>query len=169
MTTRAGLLVAGLWLGLLIASWVAASVNFRTVDQVLGAGASADFRARLEPVRPDDRRPLLRHLASEINRWMFKWWSLAQIALGLGLLACLWPTGGIVRLLALLALAVVLIQAAGLARPITDLGRAIDFLPRPLPPDVGRHFGRLHGAYVLLDLGKAGLLGVLAAILVRRG
>jgi hypothetical protein len=32
------LVVAGFWLGMLAASWVMATVNFRTVDRVIGPG-----------------------------------------------------------------------------------------------------------------------------------
>lgn len=162
------LLLTGLWLGLLVASWVAATVNFRTVDAVLGPGGSHDAQVRFEPVEAKDRRMLLRHLASEINRWMFRWWSRSQVALGVALLVLLWPTAGTPRALAAVALAIALLQAVGFAAPITDLGRSIDFLPRPLPPDLGRRFGLLHGAFVLLDLAKAAVLVSVAALLVRR-
>ena len=107
---------------------------------------------------------ILRHLASEINRWMFRWWSLAQVVLAVALALLLWPQSGALRWLAVAALAVVLVQVAGLASPITAIGRSIDFLPRPLPPDLGRRFGLLHGAFVLLDLGKA---AALLAVLVQ--
>lgn len=44
----------------------------------------------------------------------------------------------------------------------------LDFVPRPLPPDLARRFGLLHGAYVIGDLVKLGLLAALAALLLRR-
>jgi hypothetical protein len=66
------------------------------------------------------------------------------------------------------ALLIALLQAFALAAPITDLGRSIDFLPRPLPSDLGRRFGLLHGAFVLLDLAKAAALLTTASLLVRR-
>jgi hypothetical protein len=169
MSSRVALLVTGLWLGLLFASWVAASVNFRTVDTVLGPSGSPEVARRFEPVHPDERRMLLRHLASEINRWMFRWWSLTQLLLGIVLVAGLWKSGGAPRALAVTVLAVSIVQAAAFAGPITDLGRSIDFVPRPLPPDLGRRFGMLHAAYVILDLGKGALLAFVAAFLVRRG
>jgi hypothetical protein len=162
------LLVTGSWLGMLAASWVAATVNFRTVDHVLGPGGSPEAEARFEKTRPEDRRMLLRHLASEINRWMFRWWSRAQVGFALGLALLLWPQAGALRWLAAAALAIVLLQAIGLASPITEIGRAIDFLPRPLPPELGRRFGLLHGSFVLLDLGKAVALVVIAIQTVRR-
>jgi len=158
------LLLTGLWLGMLVASCVAATVNFRTVDEVLGPGGSREAQVRFENVRPEDRRMLLRHLASEINRSLFRWWSIAQVVLGIALALLLWPAGGSLRWLAVAALAIVLLQVLGLASPIAEVGRSIDFLPRPLPPDVGRRFGLLHGSFVLLDLGKA---AVLLAVLVQ--
>jgi hypothetical protein len=164
----AALLLTGFWLGMLVASWVAATVNFRTVDHVLGPGGSDEARTRFENVAPEDRRMLLRHLASEINRWIFRWWSLAQVALGLGLVLLLWPQAGALRWLSAAALAIVLLQVVGLASPITAIGRSIDFLPRPLPPDLGRRFGLLHGSFVLLDFGKAAVLFVTAIQTLRR-
>jgi len=165
---RASILTAGLWLGFLAASWVMATVNFRTAERVAGAGAGAEAAARLAPVAASDRRLVLRHLASEINRWMFRAWSTAQIGLGLALLVLAWRLGGAPRALAAAALLLVLVQALGLAGGITSVGRGIDFLPRPLPPEVARRFGLLHGAYVLADLAKAAVLVALSAVLMRR-
>jgi len=163
------LVLTGLWLGMLVASWVAATVNFRTVDLVLGPDGSREAQARFEPVSAPDRRMLLRHLASEINRWLFRWWSMAQVALAIALALVLWSQAGGLRWLAAVALVVVLVQVAGLAAPITEIGRSIDFLPRPLPPDLGRRFGLLHRAFVLLDLGKAAVLVAILVQALRRG
>jgi hypothetical protein len=155
------LFVLGVWLGLLCASWAVASATFRTVDRVLAEGRTA-VADRLAPVPEADRRLVLRHVASEVNRWMFGWWAVAQALLAAAAVALTWRAGGAARGLAVAALLVVLGQALGLGPAIRDLGRAVDFTPRPLPPDVGRRFGALHGAYVLLDLGKAALVAVLA-------
>jgi hypothetical protein len=163
------LVVVGLWLGLLVASWVAATVSFKTVDRVLGPAGSPEAQARFEPVKAEDRRMLLRHLASEINRWMFRWSAWTQVALGVIVLGLLLPTTGAPRALSAAALAIVLVQALGFTASITDLGRSIDFLPRPLPPAVGRRFGQLHAVFVILDLAKAVTLAGLAALLARRG
>lgn len=161
------LLVLGLWLGMLAASWVAASVNFRTVDRVLGPALRPEVSEKLASLPPGDRRMLLRHLASEINRWMFHWWSLTQIVLGALALALLWPGGGASRTLTGIALALALVQLTTVA-PIVELGRSIDFVPRPLPPELARRFGVLHAAYVGLDLVKALLLAAAAWIAARR-
>jgi hypothetical protein len=163
----AALVLTGVWLGALLASWVAATVNFRTVDRVLGAGTRPELAQKLEPVPPEARRQALRHLASEINRWSFRWWSIAQVVLGAIVVLLCWRQPGAPRYLILAALAILLLQLA-LVRPIVDLGRSIDFVPRPLPPDVGRRFGLLHAAFVGTDLLKAALLAAAAALLGRR-
>lgn len=166
MSRSVALLVTGLWLGMLVASWVAATASFRAVDRVLGPEIRLELASRLEPIASADRRLVLRHLASEVNRWMFTRFGLAQLALAAGLVAAVWSSGGAARLLVLVAAAIVLGQAA-LAPAIETLGRSIDFVARPLPPDVARRFASLHGAFVLLDLAKAGLLVVAGYVLTR--
>jgi hypothetical protein len=161
------LVLTGLWLGALVASWVAATVNFRTVDRVLGAGQRPELARSLDPVAPDARRQALRHLSAEINRWSFRWWSRAQLGLALVLLALCWRQPSAARWTVLAALLIVLGQIA-LVRPIVDLGRAIDFVPRPLPAEVARRFGMLHAAFTATDLLKAGLLAAAAFALGRR-
>lgn len=167
MALRLALLLTGVWLGALLASWAVATANFRMVDRVLGPSARPEMQQRLAPLPIPARREALRHLASEINRALFGAFGLAELAGGACLLLLVWGAGGSLRPLALLALAVVGVQVA-LGIPIASLGRAIDFVPRPLPADVGRRFGMLHGAFVLLDLTKAGLLVALATLLSRR-
>lgn len=162
----AALVLAGLWLGVLVASWVAATATFGGVDRVLGAGIRPELSSRLAPLAFDDRRLVLRHLASEANRWMFQRLGLAQVAIAVAFLAAAWPASRGVRVVAL-AIAAIALTQAGLAPAIESLGRSIDFVARPLPPDVGRRFGALHGAFVLLDLAKAGLLCLAGYLLLR--
>ena len=164
---RPCLVLLGLWLGLVLASWAVATVNFRTVDRVLGPSMNPDLGRKLASIPPEDRRMVLRHLASEVNRWLFGAGGLAQVVLGLAVVALAWPAGGAARNLTLAAATLVLGQAL-VAHAIVDLGRSIDFLPRPLAPDIARRFGLLHGAYVVSDLLKAALL-VAAAWVGRRG
>ena len=161
-------MLAGAWLGALLLSWAVASATFRTAEAVaaLPAGASAgDHVAR---VPADARRPLFRHLASEVNRWMFGRFGWAQLALAIVVAALAWPMGGVARWTSLAALAIVAAQGFGLGPAILELGRAVDFVPRPLPLDVGRRFGMLHGGYVVLDLVKAVVVVVLAVVVARR-
>jgi hypothetical protein len=144
-----------------------ATANFRVVDRVLYLPVRPELEERLASVPPGFRREALRHLASEVNRALFRGFGLAQSAVGLTLLGFVWAGEGRPRILAGLSLGIVLIQIV-LGREITSLGRVIDCVPRPLAPDVGRRFGLLHAAFVLLDFAKAGLLTGVAAILSRR-
>jgi hypothetical protein len=165
---RFALLVLGLWLGLLVASSAVATVNFRTVDRLLGPGQRPELARTLEPVPPEGRRFALRHVVSEVNRWIFRAGGIAQLALAAAVTVLLWPAGGSLRWLALAALAITAAQAVGLAGAIASFGRPLDFVPRPLPADLARRFGLLHGAYVIGDMVKALLLMSLAALLLRR-
>lgn len=165
---RLALLLVGLWLGLLVSSSAAATVNFRTVDRLLGNGISPELAQRLAPLPAGERRVAFRHLASEVNRWIFGVGSRAQLLLALLLAALLWPAGGAPRALALVILLLTAAQALGLTPAITQLGRRLDFLPRPLPSELARRFGLLHGGYVIGELVKLVLLVVVAALLLRR-
>jgi uncharacterized membrane protein len=165
----AALITVGLWIGLIAASWAMASASFRTVDQLLGPTASPEFQARLAPLGADDRRVILRHVAAESNRWMFRAWAVAEMVLAVVLVALCWSLGPLPRALALLAALVLVLQAAGLGPAIQQLGRSLDFVPRPLPPSLGRRFGLLHAGYMGADLVKAGLLIAAATFLARRG
>ena len=156
------LALAALWLGMLVASWVAATASFRAVDRVLGPGIHREMAGRLEPMPAPARREAFRYLASEINRWLFRRFSLLESGFALLLAALVWPGGGRERILAGAVVALVLAQVVFLGPRILEIGRAIDFVPRPLGPEVARRFGFLHGAYVALDLVKAVLLGAVA-------
>jgi hypothetical protein len=167
---RAALLVAGLWLGLLVASWLVAATTFRTASHVLSAdGGRQELAVKMAPLDGADRLMVMRHLASEINRSMFRTWAFLQLGLAAVLAALLWRAPGAARLLAFVAFGLMLAQAAGLGPAIASYGRSLDFVPRPLAPQVARGFGLLHAAYVIGDLIKAGLLAAAAVVLVRRG
>jgi hypothetical protein len=160
--------IAGLWLGLLLASWVSATASFRGVDRVLGPGSPPELESRLAGVAPAERRVVLRYLASEINRWMFRRWALVQVGLATALLLLAWGVGMPVRIVVGLAFVIVLAQTFALGPGIETLGRSLDFVPRPLPADVARRFGILHAGFLGLDLVKAGLLIASAWLLGRR-
>ena len=167
MALRLALLLVGVWLGALVLSWAVATLSFRTVDRVLGPSGRPELQERLSGTAPEARRETLRHLAGELNRGLFGGLGLAQLVMGALLLGLSWRWPGAPLRLAAAALLIVLVQL-GLGLPIASLGRSIDFVPRPLPADVGRRFGLLHAAFVLLDLVKASLLGFLAFTLARR-
>src|SRR5262249_40517038 len=168
-TMRAtALLTIGAWIGLLAASWAMASASFRTVETLLGPEARAELQSRLAPLAPDDRRAVLRHAAAEQNRWMFRTWTRAELVPAGLPRAAPGGRGGAARVLARIAAAAVIAQAAGLAPAISQLGRTLDFVPRPLPVAEGRRFGLLHTAYMLADLVKMGAVAAAAAVIARR-
>jgi hypothetical protein len=162
------LFVAGLWIGLLVASWAIASASFRTTDRLLGVEARPEMQARLAALAADDRRLVLRHAAAEANRWMFRTWAAMEMVLAVALVLLSWRLGTGARWAALAVAAVVVLQFAAVGPAIAQLGRSLDFLPRPLPPATGRSFGLLHAAYMLADVGKAVGLAT-AAFIARRG
>jgi hypothetical protein len=162
------LTLAGLWLGLLFASWAVAGATFRTAEAVAASPAGSVAGDQVARVPSDARRPLFRHLASEVNRWMFARLAWAQLALAAVVVALAWRMAGAPRALAGLGAVIVIAQAVGLGPAILELGRSVDFVARPLAPDVARRFGLLHGGYVVLDLVKAAVLIALAVIVARR-
>ena len=98
MSRPLSLLVVGLWLGLLVSSWVMATTNFKQAEAAaLAASAPAELNRRLSPLPAEDRRHAFRYLASEINRWMFRSWGIIQAGLGILLLALAWRLGGAPR------------------------------------------------------------------------
>ena len=80
MAGRLALLLAGAWLGALVLSWFVATANFRVVDRVLHPPVRPELEERLALVPPGFRREALRHLASEVNRALFRGFGLAQLA-----------------------------------------------------------------------------------------
>lgn len=166
---RAVLLVlTGSWLGLLFASWAIATATFRTAEAVASLPSGSAAGDHVARVPSETRRPLFRHLASEVNRWMFGRFGWAQLALAVIVAFLAWSFGGAVRWVAVFALLAVAAQGGVLGPAILELGRSIDFVARPLPADVGRRFGMWHGGYVVLDIAKAVALLALAVVLARR-
>ena len=167
MTRSLALLLVGLWVGLLLASWGIAVASFQTADSILGPGMRPEVATRLGPIPAEDRRQVLRFLAAEMNRWMFRTGSVAQLTLGMALLLLVFRSEGTPRLLAGVALGLTLVQAGVLSPSIARLGRSLDFVARPLPPEISHRFGLLHGAYVLADLLKGVSVACVGWVLAR--
>jgi len=154
----------GVWIGGTLLMWVVATANFRTVDRVLSR-PTAQAAPALESAPEAARRPLLRHLASEINRLLFRLWGAAQLVLGAAVLALLlWqaPRNTTNVSLAGALLLLIAVMVVGITPAITNLGRTLDFVPRNPPPPEMASFGKLHAAYSALDLVKLVLAAVLA-------
>jgi hypothetical protein len=162
----AALVLVGMWLGLLLASWVSATAAFRGVDRALGPEMRPELKQRIGGLAPAEQRLALRHAAGEINRWMFRRVGLLQLALGALALAAAWPFP-VARAVLGAGLLLAVLQV-GLGATIESLGRSLDFLARPLPAELGRRFGLLHAAFLLADAAKALLLVAAGALLARR-
>ena len=161
----------GAWTALTLFMWLAATRSFRTVDRVL-TEPSAEFGVAIGPLGGDQAREVLRHLASEINRTLFKAYSGTEIALGVVVLLLLWtqsPRDTTSVALAAEMLALVLILGLVIQPQIISVGRQIDFLPRNPAPALMPRFWMLHGAFTGLDSVKllAGLV-LLVRLIVRR-
>jgi len=163
--------ILGLWVGITLFMWFAASTSFSTVERVL-QGQNAELAKITKPLSPVETREVLRHLASEINRTFFGTYNWAQLVLGAVLLFLL--LGQSPRDVTALALAgtmfvVVLILSFIVTPQIVTVGRSLDFVPRiPPPPEMGR-FRILHAAYTGLDGIKLLTgLALLARWIVRR-
>lgn len=149
--------------------WVVATSNFRAVDRVLNR-PSEPAAAVIATVPEAARRPLLRYLASELNRLFFRVWGAAQLLLAAGVLLLLArqsPRNATDITIAAVLLGLVLILVAVITPPIVSIGREMDFLPRHTPPPQMAVFGRLHAAYSGLDLLKTVLVAALAWRLLR--
>ncbi len=159
----------GAMIGGTLMMWVVATANFRTVDRVLFR-PTQEAAAVIATVPEAARRPLLRHLASELNRLFFRLWGGAQVLLAAAVLILLLkqsPRNPTDITIAVVLAGLVVVLVAAITPAIVTVGRAMDFLPRATPPPQMALFGRLHAAYSGLDLIKLVLAGVLAWRLVR--
>lgn len=151
-----------------LAMWLVATQNFATVDRVLTA-PTEQAAPVLGSLPRDTARPVLRHLASELNRWYFLIWFLVQLVLAAPLVVVL--QRGALRTEAILAgvmITIVVLLAALVMPQIVSLGRSLDFVPRNPPPPQMSTFWMLHAAYTGLDGVKLILGCVLAWRLAKK-
>lgn len=157
-------LLLGAWIGGTLLMWLVATANFRTVERVLSRPSTAAGKA-LDTVPAGARRPVLRYVVSELNRFFFRVWGLAQIGLAVGVLALFLktsPRNATDVAIAGVLLGLVVVMTLVITPVITSIGRAMDFLPRETPPPQMALFGRLHAAYSAMDLLKLVLASILA-------
>jgi hypothetical protein len=142
----------GAWIGITASMWFAATGSFSTVRRLVES-PNPRLSEVTRPLGPDPTRLVLRHLASEINRTYFRAYGWAQIVLAAGLLFLLLrqtPRDTVALVTVGAMLAVVLFLTFYVTPEIVSVGRAMDFVPRDPPPEMGR-FRILHGAYTALD------------------
>ena len=157
------MMLFGAWIGCSLFMAMVATLNFRTVDRVLSQ-PTPQAGAALSTVPAQTRRPLLRHLVSELNRLFFRTWGAVQLVLAILVLALLIGRGSTALALALagVVLAIVAVELFAITPPVVTLGRVMDFLPRDNPPPQIARFARLHAAYGILELAKLVVLVALA-------
>jgi hypothetical protein len=148
--------LVGVWLAGTILLAFVATQNFATVDRILSQ-PTPQAAARLSVLPHETMRPLLRHLSSELNRLYFFAWGIAQIVLGIVVMVLLLALGRRAdAVLAAVMLAIANVQLLWMTPRITEIGRALDFVPRnPLPPSAAplmSQFWQLHAAFTGSDL-----------------
>ncbi len=133
--------------------WFLAGRSFRTADRVL-TNSNPKVAEAVRSLAPEQERELLRHVASEINRTIFRAYGWAQIVLGALLFLLFYrqsPRDNFNLATAGTMLAIALVLTLVITPLITSLGRSFDFVPRePAPPGMQR-FWMLHGAFTGLD------------------
>jgi hypothetical protein len=153
------LFLLGGWLTGSVLMWVVATQNFRTVDRVL-AESRPELGGRIAAMGRQDARLVLRLLASELNRFYFRAWGIAQLVLGGIFLALLLSSprlapkaGAFGGLMWGLTAALFFLVTPRLI----NIGRQIDFVARTPPPPQFTTFWRLHLVYTVADVLKVAL------------
>jgi hypothetical protein len=168
---RIACLMLGLWLGAsLWMQWVV-SENVKSAENLL-LRPSADAAAYLKTVNTATVIPLAHYLAAEQNRALYDTWGMVQIVIGAGFFFFLLfgtRLGKVPIVLALVMLAVTVVERAVVIPEMNMVGRATDFAADP------SH--RIRLARAALDYGYAGAelvkwllaAGVLSVIVFAHG
>ncbi len=145
--------ILGAWIASTLCMWFTATRSFSTVERVL-KGAEPQFVETTKPLGEGPTRVVLRYMASEINRSLFRGYGALQIGLGAILFLLVWRqtmrnSVDIGVAATMLALSVILTLV--ITPKLVSLGRSIDFVPRNPPPPVMPRFWALHGLFTGLD------------------
>ncbi len=163
------LVLLSAWLGVTLFVWWSATETF----EVLSAKKNPALAEKLAPMPEARRAALLHHAAGEVNRRLFRGWNAAQLAAAVLFLAAAFyrrkGDGILPAVLAGILLAIGLAHFLWLGPAIEAGGRALDFAARAREAEAARQFAFAHGAYVVSDLAKAGLLGWALWGAARRG
>jgi hypothetical protein len=145
--------ILGAWIMSTLCMWFAATRSFATVERVMN-GAQPQFVETTKPLGEASTRVVIRYMASELNRTLFRGYGLIQIGFGVLLFLLVLRqtprhTLDIGLVATMLALSVILTLV--ITPMVTSVGRSIDFLPRNPPPPVMPRFWMLHGTFTSLD------------------
>ena len=169
MRTIIAMLLGGWLFGTVLVGAVTAE-NFFMVDRLLNSvESSRQFLNDAAELPPGEARLMLRHLASELNRFYFQAWEWIELVLGGTLLVLAFRKLPSKKLMIGFSgmLGIVLIMSLYITPEMIEVGRQLDFVPRdPPPPGLGG-FGFLHGIYSTLDLAKL-IIGIWTAVVLAR-
>jgi len=153
-----------------------ATTNFRLVDQLLDLPTVPAAAKQFQALGHTAARHMMRHQASEINRYFFETWGLVQIVLGCGVLGIIVfgvraRAAQLKTMLGLAGLAVVLvlINQFVITPTIVGVGRVLDFSePAQFAAERAR-FWNYHKAYSTLEVAKLLICAGLTAFLLVSG
>jgi hypothetical protein len=170
---RLACVLLGAWLGCSLFMTAVATTNFRLVDQLLDLPTVPAAAKQFQALGHNAARHLMRHQASEINRYFFEAWGLMQIVLGLSVLGVI-VFGVRARAtqlkimlgLAGFALLLVFVNQFIITPTIIGVGRVLDFSePGQFTAERSR-FWNYHKAYSTLEVAKMLTCAALAALLL---
>lgn len=168
MRRKVLLILITMWLAGTVAVWLNASNNFAWSKRALERGEQTGLAAKLRPLPAEDARQVMRHLASEINRSIFRVWDPSQVALAALALWLGWPVSSRWQKAALaVVLVIALLLVCWITPTVLALGPPLDFVPREPAPPALRTFMAYHGVYLALDGVKMLLLAALIVALAR--
>ena len=158
---RLACFLLGAWIACSLFMTAVATTNFRMVDQLLDLPTVPAAAKQFQAMGHTAARHMMRHQASEINRYFFEAWGLAQMALGFCVLGVIVfgvraRSSQLKAMLALAGLAVVLVivNQFVITPTIVGVGRVLDFAePDQFAPERGR-FWNYHRAYSTIEVVK---------------
>jgi hypothetical protein len=161
-TRRLSSYLLGAWLlGILLINFVA-SQNFANVDRILSS-PPGPVAKDIEDLGSDITRLLMRYQATELNRFLFETWGVAQIGLGAAILSASLFTAHRSKFLIFMTIgmiAIALLQV-GYIRPTMDgMSRAFDFLPLAAASRERDNYQSYHLMYMVAEVLKL-LTGIL--------
>ena len=145
--------ILGAWIMSTLCMWFAATKSFATVERVM-KGGQPQFLEITKPLGEASTRMVIRHMASEINRTLFRGYGVLQIGFGVLLFLIVLrqtPRHALDISLVAIMLTLSVILTLVITPMVTSVGRSIDFLPRNPPPPIMPRFWMLHGAFTSLD------------------
>lgn len=168
---RLFLVLLAAWLTGTLAVWITASNNFRHAKSVFDHAEQSGLAKKLAPLSAEDSREVMRHLASEINRSIFRFWDKLQVAVAVAALWLGWAlTARWKRTALAAALVISLLLVCWITPTVLTLGPPLDFVLREPEPPTWPQFMLYHSLYLILDGVKmVAIAAVLVASVRERG